>query len=100
MTDLLGSSIKLLPRVLYDFVRLGDARLITFVRNMITLLGGLTVQFKTPQPPLPVLTDSVNSFEVAVQEAMNGGKIEIGARNAARAELLSLVRQEAAYVQG
>ena len=91
---------KLFPRVSYGFASLGDARLITFVRNMITLLGALTVQYKTPMPALSLLTDAVNAFELAVQAALNGGKIEIGARKAARAFLLSLVRQEAAYVQG
>ena len=91
---------KLFARVSYDFVRLVDARLITFVRNVITLLGGLTAIYSKPQPPLATMTTAVNTFDLAVQTALNGGKIEIGARNAARAEVLSLTRQLAAFVQG
>ena len=58
------------------------------------------VQYPTPSPTLVTITTSVDAFEVAVQEALDGGKIAIATRNAARVELLSLVRQLAAFVQG
>lgn len=89
-----------LPRVSLSFVRKIDAQLIVFVRNIITLLAQLSGQYPTPSPKLTTITTAVNAFETKVQDAMNGGKIQIGARNAARNELVSLMRQLAAYVQG
>jgi hypothetical protein len=87
------------PRVSLGFARKIDTDLIAFVRNIVTLLTGST-QYPTPLPPLATITTSVDAFESAVQEALDGGKIAIASRNAARAALLSLVRQLAAYVQG
>ncbi|MGZ5003929.1 MAG: hypothetical protein ACXWG7_00230 [Chthoniobacterales bacterium] len=87
------------PRVSLAFARKVDTVLIAFVKNIVTLMTGLTSQYPTPTPPLTVITTSVSTFESAVHDALDGGKILIGARNAARAELLSLMRQLAAYVQ-
>jgi hypothetical protein len=87
------------PRVSLAFARKIDTDLIAFVRNIITLMTG-NPKYPTPLPTLTVVTTSVNAFEVAVQEALDGGKIAIATRNAARTELLSLIRQLAAYVQG
>ena len=56
--------------------------------------------YPTPSPTLAVITTSVNAFEIAVHDALDGGKIAIVTRNAARAELLALLRQLAAYVTG
>lgn len=89
----------LYSRVSLGFSRKIDTDLIAFVRNIITLMTGST-QYPTPSPTLATITTSVNAFEVAVEEALDGGKIAIASRNAARVELLSLVRQLAAYVQG
>jgi hypothetical protein len=88
------------PRVSLGFARKIDTDLIAFVKNILTLLAGLIGQYPTPSPSLATITTAVNAFETKVQDALNGGKIEIGARNAARNELLSLMRQLAAYVQG
>ncbi len=52
----------------------------------------------TPLPALTVVPTAVNALETAVHEALDGGKIAIATRNAARAEMLSLLRQLAAYV--
>ena len=41
----------------------------------------------------------MNAFETAVHDALDGGKIAIATRNAARVKLLGLMRQLAAYVQ-
>lgn len=87
------------PRVSLGFARKIDTDLIAFVRNVITLMTG-NAQYPTPSPALTVVTTSVNAFETTVHDALDGGKIAIAARNAARVELLSLVRQLAAYVQG
>ena len=87
------------PRVSLGFARKIDTDLIAFVRNVITLMTG-NIKYPTPLPTLATMTTAVNGFEVAVHEALDGGKIPIATRNALRVELLSLVRQLAAYVQG
>ena len=88
------------PRVSLGFARKIDTGLIAFVKNILTLLAGLSRQYPTPSPSLATITTAVNAFETKVHDALNGGKIELGARNAARNEVLSLMRQLAAYVQG
>ena len=85
-------------RVALSFARKIDTDLIAFVRNVIALMTNNT-QYPTPTPTLTALTTSVNGFETAVHEALNGGRIVIATRNAARVELLALMRQLAAYVQ-
>ncbi len=67
------------PRVSLAFARKIDTDLIAFVRNIVTLMAGLSGQYPTPSPALTVITTSVNAFETAVHDALNGGKIEIGA---------------------
>ncbi|MEY2486349.1 MAG: hypothetical protein QOH39_1997 [Verrucomicrobiota bacterium] len=89
----------LYSRVSLGFSRKIDTDLIAFARNVVTLMTG-NAQYPTPSPTLATITTSVNAFEVAVNEALDGGKIAIATRNAARVELLSMVRQLAAYVQG
>jgi hypothetical protein len=86
-------------RVALSFARRVDTGLISFVRNVVKLMTK-NPQYPTPKPTLAVITASVNGFELKVQAALDGGKIAIAARNAARVELLSLMRQLAAYVQG
>ena len=85
-------------RVALSFAKKIDTDLIAFVRNVIALMTN-NPQYPTPTPTLAVLTTSVNAFETAVHEALDGGKIAIATRNAARVELLALMRQLAAYVQ-
>jgi Fibronectin type III domain len=87
------------PRVSLAFARKIDTDLIAFTRNVVTLMTGNS-QYPTPSPTLKVLTTAVDALETAVHEALDGGKIAIATRNAARAEMLSLLRQEAAYVTG
>ena len=86
-------------RVALSFAKKVDTDLIAFVRNVITLMTN-NPQYATPTPSLPAITTSVNAFETAVHDALDGGKIAIATRNAARLELLSLMRQLAAFVQG
>ena len=85
-------------RVALGFARKIDTDLIAFVRNVITLMTNNT-QYPNPTPSLPALTTSVDAFETTVHDALDGGKIAIATRNAARVELLAQVRQLAAYVQ-
>ena len=85
-------------RVALSFARKVDTDLIAFVRNVISLMTG-TSQYPTPTPSPAALTTSVNGFETAVHDALDGGKIIIATRNAARVELLAQMRQLAAYVQ-
>jgi hypothetical protein len=87
------------PRVSLAFARKIDTDLIAFTRNVITLMTG-NAQYPTPSPALTVITTAVNALETAVHDALDGGKIAIATRNAARAEMLSLLRQLAAYVTG
>ncbi len=86
-------------RVSLGFASKVDTDLIAFVRNVITLMTG-NAQYPAPNPALAALTTAVDDFETKVHDALNGGKIEIATRNAARVEMLSLMRQLAAYVQG
>lgn len=85
-------------RVALSFARKIDTDLIAFVRNVITLMTNNT-QYPSPTPTLETLTNSVNAFETTVHDALDGGKIAIVTRNAARVELMALMRQLAAYVQ-
>jgi hypothetical protein len=87
------------PRVSLAFARKIDTDLIAFTRNVITLMTG-NAQYPAPSPEMKVLDLAVNALETAVHGALDGGKIAIATRNAARAEMLSLLRQEAAYVTG
>jgi hypothetical protein len=84
-------------RVALSFARKIDTDLIAFVRNVITQMTGNT-QYPAPSPTLAEVTTSVNDFETAVHDALDGGKIAIATRNAAREALLALMRQLAAYM--
>ena len=85
-------------RVALSFAKKIDTDLIAFVRNVITLMTG-NAKYPTPTPTLAALTTSVNDFETAVHDALDGGKIAIATRNAARVDLMAMMRQLAAYVQ-
>ena len=86
-------------RVSLGFAAKLDTDLIAFTKKVTTLMTGNT-QYPSPSPTLAVITTAVDDFETKVHDALNGGKIAIAARNAARVELLSLMRQLASYVQG
>ena len=88
------------PRVSLGFANRSDTYVIAFTRNVINLMTADKTDYPTPSPTLAVVTTAVDAFEVAVHEALDGGKIKIAARNAARAELLALPKQLAAYVTG
>jgi hypothetical protein len=56
--------------------------------------------FTTPLVSSATLTTSITAFDNAIVAAKDGGKQMTAVKNAAREALLSLLRQEAAYVQG
>ncbi len=85
-------------RVALSFAIKIDTDLIAFVRNVIAMMTDNT-NYPNPLPTLAEVTTSVGDFETAVHAALDGGKIAIATRNAARVSLLALVRQLAAYVQ-
>lgn len=74
-----------------------DDRLIGDVQNAIT---GLTdnPNFPSPKPTLAALTTALGAFTTALAEAVNGGRVLVAAKNARRAELVSLMRQLASYI--
>ena len=95
----MSTPVNQIARVALGFVRINAGQLVEFIRNIITLMTG-NANFTTPSPPLATVTSAVDQFDSLVQEALNGDRIVIAARNAARASLLSLMRQLASYVQG
>lgn len=85
-------------RVSLSFAKKTDTDLIAFTRNVIAMTTG-NAQYPNPVPSLATLTTTVNDFESKVHDSLNGGKVEIAARNAARVDLLGQFRQLASYVQ-
>lgn len=80
------------------FTRLKDADLLTFSDSVVAGLTG-NASFATPIVALPDLTAAVTDFRNAMAAAEDGGKRAIAARDAARAVLVGLLRQLAAYVE-
>lgn len=86
-------------RVALIFMMMLNLELIAFVRNVLSQLKA-NPAYTDPNPPLATVATAVDTFETAVQEAVDGGQIAIARRNAARAEVLALTRQLASYVNG
>ncbi len=86
-------------RVSLSFTRLPDAALDEFTREVIDGLTG-NVAFPTPSVDLADLGAAKNAFELAMTNAAQGGKLLTAVKNQKRNDLLVLLRQEAAYVQG
>jgi hypothetical protein len=76
-----------------------DAVLVTDVTTIVTSLTGNT-NYPTPAPALTLITTANSAFTAAIAAAADGGKQALSDRNAKRAELVSLMRQLANYVQG
>ena len=88
-----------IQRVALAFVKLRTTALIAFSRNVVTQMTALSKQFTDPVPALADVTTSIDKLDVANQAALDGSRQAIRNRNAAQADLLSLMRQLAAYVQ-
>jgi hypothetical protein len=76
-----------------------DAVLNTDVSNIVTSLTD-NINYPSPNPTLPIMTTANIAFATAIADAADGGKQHTSAKRARRAELLSLMRKLAIYVQG
>lgn len=63
------------------------------------MTGNQKFQTPPPSPALAVVANAVTDLEVKAQAALNGGRVEMAARNAAQANVLSLGRQLGNYVE-
>jgi hypothetical protein len=86
------------PRVALAFVRDRIGILIASCRHVVTEMT-TNPSFTTPFPALADVSTAIDSLEAANDAAMGGNRVDISVRKAAKAELLSLMRQLAAYVQ-
>ena len=86
------------PHVSLAFVRQRIGLLIAFCRQVVIMLTG-NPNFTTAFPALTIVTTAIDSLETANGAAMGGDRVDISVRRTAKAELLSLMRQLAAYVQ-
>jgi hypothetical protein len=82
-----------------SFAQLPDAALDEFTGQVLAGLNG-NAAFATPAVPLPDLSTAKDAFEAAMAGMANGGKQATAIKDAARATLINLLRQEANYVQG
>ena len=80
------------------FTRLSDAPLNSFAENSVVKMNG-NPAFPAPAVALAAVTTAQLAFSNASNAAMQGGKQATAAKNAAREALISLLRQNAAYVQ-
>lgn len=85
------------PRVSLGFVQLSDTALITFTTNVVTMLTG-NVSYPTPTPALASVATANQKFSGLTVDALNRDRIVIATRNAARENLITLLRTLAAYV--
>ena len=88
----------LLPLVSRFFTRYSVSQLITFLRNVITMMTG-NPAYTTPSPTLPVVKTAVDDLEAKATAALNRGRLEVVARRAAQRSVLSLARQLSNYVE-
>ena len=86
------------PRVSLAFAERTGEYILVFGRNVVTQLTG-NPNFTTPFPALATMTTALDTFETAIAEALDGGRQAFAARRAAKASVLSLLRQLAAWVQ-
>ena len=86
-------------RVSRGFSQLNNSVLGPFTDNIITCMTD-NPAFPTPFVPIPDLKATLSTFTGAASAALNGGKIEIAQRNAARGALVIRLHQQAAYVEG
>jgi hypothetical protein len=88
----------LLPLVSRFFTRYSVSQLITFLRNVITMMTG-NAAYPTPSPTLTVVKTAVDDLEAKTTAALNRGRLEVAARRAAQRSVLSLARQLSNYVE-
>jgi hypothetical protein len=76
-----------------------DPVLVTDVTTIVTSLT-TNPNYATPSPALALITTANSAFSAAIAAAADGGKQATSDKYAKRAELVSLMRQLANYVQG
>jgi hypothetical protein len=86
------------PRVSLAILRLAIAYLLGAGTQVTTKMTG-NASFIAPFPALIDVTAAIAALDAANQAAMGGDRLAIAERKTARAALLSLLRQLAAYVQ-
>ena len=89
--------MKAKPKI--TFLTSSSNAVLSEITNVIIGAMGGNANFPTPTPSLSDLGNVSDTFTLAVGAAMNGGKVEIMARDAARASLVAMLRTLAAYVQ-
>lgn len=76
-----------------------DSVLVTDTTTVVTSMTN-NDNYTTPVPALTLITTAKNAFAAAIAAAADGGKQATSDKYAKRAELVSLMRQLANYVQG
>ncbi len=76
-----------------------DAQLITRTQTIIDMTDANSAIYSTPAPTLATVQTAMQKFVTAVAAAADGGITLTAAKNTARAELTTLLRNLASYVQ-
>jgi hypothetical protein len=88
-----------IQKVSLSFAALTDPELDAFTENVIKCMTGNT-HYATPIPPIAAVSAGLAAFTTALAAAAGGGKVLTAAKNEQRENLLAILRQLAAYVQG
>ena len=86
------------PLVSLGFSRLADANLVTKTNQIIAGMTG-NPSYPKPTPTLAAVQTATTAFSDALTAAADGGKTKTALKNAAREELLALLRNLALFVQ-
>jgi hypothetical protein len=80
------------------FSRYSDAEIYTAANNILGAMNG-NMRFPSPQPALTELKSHIEAYGKALEEAADGGRMYIAAKNGARAVLTATLDALALYVQ-
>lgn len=81
-----------------SFLRRGEADLAVKAQSIVDAMTGNT-SFASPTPTLATVQAAITRFNGALATAAEGGRALTAAKNAAKAELIGLLRSLALYVQ-
>lgn len=85
-------------KISFAFAKLSDSPLITKADHILGRMEK-SAAYPTPNPPLAALQAGVSKFQDSLAAAVDGGKLKTAQKNAAREELLEILRALALYVQ-
>jgi hypothetical protein len=88
----------LLPLVSRLYTTYPVSVLITFLRNVVTMLTG-NPAYTTPSPTLTVMTTALDDLDAKTQAALNRDRLAVAARRAAEVNVRVLARQLGNYVE-